>query len=293
MCKDLISPIASATNAGPAPLPTLCPMAARAPVRPRCPDLRPPARDRGSLVRRLALAKLRELKRQGFSYREIGASFAHGPGEGRTRSPGGFAYRLPAAPLLEHSSDQDQKPFFRALDVLTQGLAFFDCAGNLLHVNAALRARLEPGKEGRGIRAELALFADALCRLVTLRNLHETESVERLAVREVPVGVAQYQLQGGFIGFNLFGSGACVVITLEQPSPDSLSLEALRARFGLTRQEACVARLLAEGKSNAEIVRTLFISAPTARHHTQQILRKLGLHSRAEVAARLLRQEQR
>jgi len=61
----------------------------------------------------------------------------------------------------------------------------------------------------------------------------------------------------------------------------------LQERFGLTRREAEVARLLAQGRSNQAIARELKISAHTARHHTQRILSKLEVHSRSEAGAKL------
>jgi DNA-binding NarL/FixJ family response regulator len=65
--------------------------------------------------------------------------------------------------------------------------------------------------------------------------------------------------------------------------------ELLRQRYGLTRREVEVARLLADGKSNAAIAAALHISAHTARHHTQRVLSKLKVHSRAEAGAKLRR----
>ena len=53
----------------------------------------------------------------------------------------------------------------------------------------------------------------------------------------------------------------------------------------LTPREREVAALLAEGLSNGEIARRLFISAKTASVHVSNILAKLGMASRAEVAA--------
>jgi DNA-binding NarL/FixJ family response regulator len=58
-------------------------------------------------------------------------------------------------------------------------------------------------------------------------------------------------------------------------------------RYGLTRREAQVARLLAQGRSNQAIARELNISAHTARHHTQRILSKLEVHSRGEAGAKI------
>jgi DNA-binding NarL/FixJ family response regulator len=63
--------------------------------------------------------------------------------------------------------------------------------------------------------------------------------------------------------------------------------EDLGKRFGFTRREVEVARLLALGRSNQAIARELRISSHTARHHTQRILSKLEVHSRAEAGAKL------
>ncbi len=53
----------------------------------------------------------------------------------------------------------------------------------------------------------------------------------------------------------------------------------------LTSREHEVAALLAEGMSNAEVADRLFISVRTATVHVSHILTKLGMSSRAEVAA--------
>jgi len=61
----------------------------------------------------------------------------------------------------------------------------------------------------------------------------------------------------------------------------------LQNRYGLTRRELEVATLLAEGRTNTAIAKTLHISTHTARHHTQRILGKLGVHSRSAAGAKL------
>lgn len=72
-------------------------------------------------------------------------------------------------------------------------------------------------------------------------------------------------------------------------------LEAVERRLGLgapqsgpeelTPREREVAALLAEGLTNAQLAERLFISPRTAAVHVSNILAKLGLRSRAEVAA--------
>jgi DNA-binding CsgD family transcriptional regulator len=79
-----------------------------------------------------------------------------------------------------------------------------------------------------------------------------------------------------------------IQIALESLTPATPSEGVLRERFGLTQREAVIALLLAEGKSNADLAKALFISPHTARHHTEKVLLKLGVHSRAEVGAKVL-----
>jgi predicted ATPase/DNA-binding CsgD family transcriptional regulator len=53
----------------------------------------------------------------------------------------------------------------------------------------------------------------------------------------------------------------------------------------LTEREREVAALVAGGRSNKEIAAALVITLGTAANHVQHILNKLGLHSRAQIAA--------
>jgi DNA-binding NarL/FixJ family response regulator len=53
----------------------------------------------------------------------------------------------------------------------------------------------------------------------------------------------------------------------------------------LTRREKEVLALLAQGADNEMIASTLFISPQTARTHVQNLMSKLGVHSRLEAAA--------
>lgn len=77
-----------------------------------------------------------------------------------------------------------------------------------------------------------------------------------------------------------------VLAEREQPGPPPPTM--LRDRFRLTPREAEVALLLVQRCSNKEIARQLLIARRTADHHTENVLRKLGVHSRKEVKDALM-----
>jgi DNA-binding CsgD family transcriptional regulator len=60
------------------------------------------------------------------------------------------------------------------------------------------------------------------------------------------------------------------------------------ARFGLTRREAQITRLLARRATNREIADQLDVSPHTVRHHVERIFAKLGVSSRRSIAEQLL-----
>jgi DNA-binding NarL/FixJ family response regulator len=64
-----------------------------------------------------------------------------------------------------------------------------------------------------------------------------------------------------------------------------------RADGELTAREREVAALLAEGLTNGQLAERLFISPKTAAVHVSNILAKLGLSTRAEIAAWAVRHE--
>jgi len=70
-----------------------------------------------------------------------------------------------------------------------------------------------------------------------------------------------------------------------------LSALALRAAPAwpapLTARQLAVARAVAEGKSNRQVARELYITVKTVEYHVSQIFAKLGIDARADIAAAL------
>ncbi len=62
----------------------------------------------------------------------------------------------------------------------------------------------------------------------------------------------------------------------------------LKERYGLTDRQIAVARLMAEGCTNAELAARLGLSFYTARNHAEQVMLKLDVSTRSAVGPMLL-----
>jgi two-component system nitrate/nitrite response regulator NarL len=65
---------------------------------------------------------------------------------------------------------------------------------------------------------------------------------------------------------------------------DDIHEDALKRIARLSQRERRVLALVSRGATNAAVAQTLFISPLTAKTHIQNVLRKLGVHSRLEAA---------
>ncbi|HNA88438.1 MAG TPA: response regulator transcription factor [Anaerolineales bacterium] len=72
-------------------------------------------------------------------------------------------------------------------------------------------------------------------------------------------------------------------LNVDRPNGEASDLD------GLTDREQEVLTKLAEGASNTEIAETLVISPKTVERHRENIMRKLSLHSRAELVRYAIR----
>ncbi|MEU7589845.1 response regulator transcription factor [Micromonospora sp. NPDC049230] len=69
------------------------------------------------------------------------------------------------------------------------------------------------------------------------------------------------------------------------PARPGANTRPTRASIGLTERELQVLLGMAEGKSNAEIGRELFVSEDTVKTHARRLFRKLGARDRAHAVA--------
>jgi DNA-binding CsgD family transcriptional regulator len=168
------------------------------------------------------------------------------------------------------------------MDALGLCVALFDFSKRRrVATTPALSSLLSRDPERDRLEAEIRSSATA-----TLRSPRE---VGAGAARRVRTRRAEYRLRVWEAEPQPERDGI-VVVLVEHASLELPADQVLAERFGLTRAESRVARLLSEGKSNAEVAAALSISPHTAERHTEKVLQKLEIHSRAAVGHRIGRE---
>lgn len=172
-----------------------------------------------------------------------------------------------------------------ALDAISEPLLVLDLQGRELHRNRAFTNLLKDEPDADRLLAEA--YRESRTHGGDLLRLIQASGAD--AAREVRTPTRQYRLRSTVVTPGILGSTGTIMVAFESAATPVLpSAEALRAHFGLTRREAEVTLLMAEGLSNQDVADRLFVSAHTARRHTESVLSKLGLRSRKAIALKLL-----
>jgi len=172
-----------------------------------------------------------------------------------------------------------------ALDAVAEPLIVFDADGRERHRSAALVALLASDPQQSTIEVELARLARGLRRLGYPRR-SDRRALPAPGEHAVATSRRRYVFRGAILPPGAYGPDEAFVITVD-PEVGGPSPRALQERFGLTAREAEVTLLLARGLSNADIAEKLFIAPGTVKRHTENVLAKLEVRSRAAVAARI------
>lgn len=175
------------------------------------------------------------------------------------------------------------------LDALGEALMLCDEGGRVLHVNAALGRALDDEPEQPAVLREMEALARGSAPARGTRLLGApAPRPSSVPEREVRTGLRSYRVRRSVATEGLLGPAAAQIVALQPLIVQPLTDCELRERYGLTAREVVVARLLATGQTNAEIADSLGISPFTARNHTERVLAKLGVSSRAKVASALM-----
>ncbi len=167
------------------------------------------------------------------------------------------------------------------LDVMDEALVVFSRAGAEVHRNPALERLLGRDPHRAAVEARLAALGRDVRRGGPALTLPPAVQVETAR--------GAYTLRASLLPAGSFGPDAAVLVSVQVATAQVLpTADDVRARLGLTRREAEVALLLAEGLTNGQMAERLFVSPHTARHHVENVMAKLGVAARAGVASRLM-----
>jgi DNA-binding CsgD family transcriptional regulator len=162
-----------------------------------------------------------------------------------------------------------------------------DARGRVVYENTALRVACGmPGAEGLEtacVRAgRLGLTKAAWSRQPGPGMIGEPQD------QEVRTAAGLFLVRCTVLGAETVGPRPMALVSVDRVGAEPLTAAELHRRFQLTEREVVVSHLIARGHSNAEVAQALGISIHTARRHAERVLMKLGVHSRARVAAMLV-----
>jgi DNA-binding CsgD family transcriptional regulator len=175
-----------------------------------------------------------------------------------------------------------------AFDALDEAVAAFGPDGTELHRNPALVALLAESPGAEAVELALTRLARSV-RLMAFRTYREPRPDPPLPSVEVRTPAGRFALRAALLGPGVFGGGGSVLVSVTRSGGPVLpGAASVRARFGLTKREAEVALLAAEGLSNDAIAERLYVSPHTVRHHVESVLAKMAIPSRSALALHLL-----
>jgi DNA-binding CsgD family transcriptional regulator len=179
-----------------------------------------------------------------------------------------------------HAIPAPKTSILRFVDAIDAPLALTNREGRLTAMNAPARDFFV-GRTGARLRESI----EGAVR-VAMGDRRRNSVGSPNPARQFEIGHERYHVTMVMAGTDVAGQdlGAMITIRREEiASPPQVSEHSLVRRFHLTPQEARVAILLADQRSNRDIAASLGVSVHTARHHTERVLAKLEIHSRHDV----------
>lgn len=173
------------------------------------------------------------------------------------------------------------------LAALPEGVVVFDGRLHVMYRNAAMRELVTEDPEPAAIEQAAGQLGRSVLALGGRTAKSRLPELAGPGSRALRTSTEAYCLRGALVAPGVFGIGPAAIVVVERTTPGRRSLDALRARFGLTPRELLVSRLLTEGRSNHDVAHALGVSIHTARRHVEHVLLKLGVHSRAAVGAKM------
>jgi DNA-binding CsgD family transcriptional regulator len=160
-----------------------------------------------------------------------------------------------------------------------EAAVLFSATGAEMHRNGAFAAAIaeEPA-------AEVVCAAAAELARGALARAAAGGAGPQLTELDVRTSRRMYRLNASVLGESLLLREPVAVVWV---SAQPLRVPDCREVFGFTVRESEVAQLIAQGRTTRQIAETLGISWHTARRHTERVLAKLNVSTRAAAAGRM------
>ncbi len=185
-------------------------------------------------------------------------------------------------------SAQAQRSFEQFIDQKSDGVRLQSMRGHVLHENRALTQIFAEEQDQVTLHECLRQCADAVQSLYRTTTTHHRTAHGAFS-RTCQTAAQTYRIRGIALSAAHDPDEQCIALTVTRMRAVLHSDEALRARFGLTAAECAVARLLVLGHPDKEIAAAVGVSWHTARRHAERVLKKVDVHTRSAVAARIFR----
>jgi DNA-binding CsgD family transcriptional regulator len=169
-----------------------------------------------------------------------------------------------------------------AIDAIGQPALLVDSSLRLRHANHAADVMLASG----AVLAMRESSVQACARGATERL---RDAVGQVLASSEPTGLSLPCGEAGQVDLSIAsvpaqsGSRLALILISGAVASDGTRSARLRALYGLSPGEACLAEMLADGLSPAEIAETRRVSIGTVRVQIKQIALKLGCHRQSEI----------
>ncbi|HVX40190.1 MAG TPA: LuxR C-terminal-related transcriptional regulator [Gemmatimonadaceae bacterium] len=174
----------------------------------------------------------------------------------------------------------------RVVDDIAAGCAIFTCCGTLIATSPGLARTLADTHDAACVIAESSAMARVLG--ASAQRGEEPAPGAGSASGAVDTPAGRYELAASLVPVAAFDLDRTVLVTVRFTAAPRTAA-ALAEAFRLTPREVEIAQLIAEGDSNQRIADRLQLSVRTVHHHTERVLRKLGVRGRAGVASRIFK----
>jgi DNA-binding CsgD family transcriptional regulator len=166
-------------------------------------------------------------------------------------------------------------------DAGVDGVLVYDVTGRLLYENASVARTLASDPERGKVRQEIERLSRSLGCVAQSRKSHERAASNARA--EVRTCGGTYNIAAVFFELGFASASEKIIVLLTPARSPAMDPVVVAERYGLSERELQVAQLLKRGLGTREVAACLQISVNTTRRHTENILAKLGVHSRAQA----------